>query len=275
MGKYFSNPLSQRDLKFVTRAKNYHNEFEIIHRDLLFFQRVHHWSAPCTYTDSFGKMWMAAICDKENEVGYCRGGKKITFGHKFFVFAPAFSIVEWFFNKSIVKWEGYLSFANGPTELPADPVCFAIDETPSFATSEEIFDYIQRHPGRVSVGKEELISAVASRAKQLIEKTYTQDISLEGLATILGFSHSVVSRQFKAAFGLTPVQYRNKMRLRDATGLVMLSAYSIKEIGAMVGHRDLSQFNKAFKKEFDMVPSVYAHSFRDEFTAIRSRTIVD
>jgi len=50
-------------------------------------------------------------------------------------------------------------------------------------------------------------------------------------------------------------EYYNRHRLEKARGLLQSGEYSVKEVGLDIGFSNLSNFAKAFKKEFGILPN--------------------
>lgn len=80
-------------------------------------------------------------------------------------------------------------------------------------------------------------------------------ISLEELSQSTAMSLSKFKRLFKQVFGLTPYNYHLKNKLTIAMEMIQNKKYSISEVGIIIGYSNLSQFAKAFKNEFGVLPS--------------------
>ena len=50
-------------------------------------------------------------------------------------------------------------------------------------------------------------------------------------------------------------EYYNRNRLEKAKDLLQSGKYSVKEVGMDIGFSNLSNFAKAFKKEFGILPN--------------------
>jgi AraC-like DNA-binding protein len=89
---------------------------------------------------------------------------------------------------------------------------------------------------------------LVSRAIELIEQRLGQPISIADLATELGISHNHLTRQFRAATGLAPVDFIRERRVRYAQYLMGHSTLPIKAIASQVGLGDFHSFNKAMRR---------------------------
>lgn len=80
---------------------------------------------------------------------------------------------------------------------------------------------------------------------------------MEQLAHALGFNLAVIDRAFKSYFDLSPISYRNRMRVLDAAHRLLLGQNSVTDVALEVGFGGLANFNKQFKKFMKVPPSEY------------------
>jgi AraC-like DNA-binding protein len=66
-----------------------------------------------------------------------------------------------------------------------------------------------------------------------------------------------MSRYFKDSYKLSPLQYCNRLRCFDASWLLLAEQIKVSEAAYDVGFKDLSRFNKQFKKHLQAKPSQY------------------
>lgn len=62
-------------------------------------------------------------------------------------------------------------------------------------------------------------------------------------------------RRFVTAYGMTPVEYRIRLRLQRARDLLQTTALPIAEVGRRVGFASASHFSRLFRRQFDCSPS--------------------
>lgn len=93
------------------------------------------------------------------------------------------------------------------------------------------------------------------KVRKTIETASNQDISLEQLSSLAGMSLSKFKRLFKQVFGITPYRYYLENRMERAMEILLRENYSVSETGFVVGYSNLSQFSKAFKNHFGVLPS--------------------
>jgi AraC-like DNA-binding protein len=77
---------------------------------------------------------------------------------------------------------------------------------------------------------------------------------IEKLARLALMSETKLKNIFKKAFGMGLYEYYQKNRMRKAKELLNLNLYSVTEVGTLIGYQNLSNFSRAFKKEFGYLP---------------------
>ncbi len=90
-----------------------------------------------------------------------------------------------------------------------------------------------------------------------IDIHYTEDLNLESMASLAGFSKFHFSRLFKQYTSLTFNDYLNHRRLKAAEELLAVPGLSITEISLRSGFTSLSTFNRLFKQIKSCTPSEY------------------
>ena len=103
-------------------------------------------------------------------------------------------------------------------------------------------------PGHKSLDKIKIVL-------KYIENNYMDKIPISDIAEVAGFSESHFMRYFKETMGTSFVDYLKDYRLTMASRLLASSDSAILDIAAEVGFENLSYFNRAFKKKYDMTPS--------------------
>lgn len=92
-------------------------------------------------------------------------------------------------------------------------------------------------------------------ATDYIYAFYDQSLSLEELAAAACLSKFHFLRLFKMAFGKTPHQFVNDVRVRRAQELLQHASLEIHEIASRVGFRDASSFSRVFFHQTGMYPT--------------------
>jgi AraC family transcriptional regulator len=102
-------------------------------------------------------------------------------------------------------------------------------------------------------------SAVArvTRAVRKIEHHTDGDLTLGSLAREAGLSPYHFLRTFVSLAGVTPHQYVLRARLRAAAMRLAIEPAKVLDIALDCGFGDVSNFNRAFRTEFQVSPRVY------------------
>jgi AraC-like DNA-binding protein len=79
--------------------------------------------------------------------------------------------------------------------------------------------------------------------------------SIEVLSKTAMMSSTKLKTKFKSVYGMKLYEYYNRNRLEKAKELLQSGRYSVKEVGLDIGFSNLSNFAKAFKKEFGILPN--------------------
>lgn len=96
-----------------------------------------------------------------------------------------------------------------------------------------------------------------SFAIQTMNKEYYKSYTLDEYAKMCNMSRFHFLRIFKSITGMSPIEYRNKIRLDHAKELLSDGELSIIEIGTKVGYPCNAYFCDAFKNKMGISPSQY------------------
>ena len=102
---------------------------------------------------------------------------------------------------------------------------------------------------------EEYLQAIY-RVIYFIERHYGEELSVERLAKISGFSKYHFHRIFLSIVGENVSTFIRRIRLSASSG--KLSQHSVTEVAMKSGYETPSSFAKAFKENFGLSPSAYA-----------------
>lgn len=84
-----------------------------------------------------------------------------------------------------------------------------------------------------------------------------ENFSLLSYENLLGISRYRLCREYKAAFGITPLQDVNAHRLESAKNRLLYSDLSIQEIAAACGFGSSTQFINLFKRKYGLTPGEF------------------
>jgi AraC-like DNA-binding protein len=95
------------------------------------------------------------------------------------------------------------------------------------------------------------------RCLNYIHENYAQDFPIEALAKQVYVSPSYLFRIFRKKTGVTPMHYRNLVRVDKAKLLLLDRALKMEEVAERVGFEDAKYFTRVFKKETGASPSEF------------------
>ena len=107
---------------------------------------------------------------------------------------------------------------------------------------------------------------LADAAKAYIDSHYTGKFSLNDISGYLYVNGSYLLRVFKAATGMTLLQYHNYVRCTEAQKLLEDPELSISIIAFRVGFSSSSHFTRVFKNIVGITPSAYREDYIEELT---------
>ena len=93
-------------------------------------------------------------------------------------------------------------------------------------------------------------------AVDYLERNLAADCSVEALAAMCGLSTASFRRSFLKTKGVSPVEYRNRLRIRKATELLRSGQYTVGEAAEQVGIRDIRYFGKLFRRYTGINPGI-------------------
>jgi len=96
---------------------------------------------------------------------------------------------------------------------------------------------------------------LAYAVKELLDQTPSGSDSIQTLLGSLGFSYAHLCRQFILKFGISPVRYRNAVRLERAKSLLRDPKCTIAEAAYAAGFSDPAYFSRKFRQSHGVAPS--------------------
>lgn len=106
---------------------------------------------------------------------------------------------------------------------------------------------------------------------QFMEANLERKISLTELAGAANLSRSYLCDLFKTETGLSPGEYVRRMRMEKASRLLATTLLSVKQVMAMTGYDNRSDFVLYFRRYFDCTPTEYRTGAYNSDLAERNR----
>lgn len=111
----------------------------------------------------------------------------------------------------------------------------------------------EKSPSKKALREEERIKAML----QYIQDHYSEEISLAQIADSANIGESECLRCFRNLLGLSPIQYVKQIRIQKATELLLLTNWTITDIGQKCGFLEMSYFAKTFRELKGCTPSAF------------------
>ena len=109
-----------------------------------------------------------------------------------------------------------------------------------------------------SPGETERVSGDDMRSlAQHLALHYHESETAARLAALCHLSESQLRRRFTAVYGMPPVAYRNRLRVKVAAELLERTALSVSDVAARVGYASTSDLYRAFRSVYGVSPLAY------------------
>ncbi len=95
------------------------------------------------------------------------------------------------------------------------------------------------------------------KAVLYIENNFLSNFTVEELLLLANLKECQFRRSFKRLKGMSPIKYRNFLRLNKAAEMLKSGEYSVIETSMIVGFDDSGYFSRLFKKQFGVSPSEF------------------
>ena len=100
--------------------------------------------------------------------------------------------------------------------------------------------------------------SIVAYIQNYISLHYTEELSLEDLASQFHFSTAYIRKIFKQYTPFTPSQYITHLKINEAKRLLLTKPeLNTGTIGKMIGYQDPYYFSRIFEKCIGMYPTVY------------------
>lgn len=169
---------------------------------------------------------------------------------------PAFHLEE------KLRWKDPLL---GRREISTDPQvrgqllhCFRALETPMPYASRQVIlqAFFADLRARYLLPAEDALTPGVRQVKQVLDDSYQDRLTLDGLGCRAAYSKFTVSRRFQKEVGLPPHVYLLQARIRKAQHL-LLEGKSVIETAQILGFHDQSHFTRFFKRFVGIPPAQY------------------
>ena len=95
---------------------------------------------------------------------------------------------------------------------------------------------------------------MAEVIRRMVEQEFTESITIDEIARRLGVTRTTIFRHFRQAYGQSPKQYLDELRLMFARDLLRRTRSSVKEVARTSGFQSAHYFSRAFRRRFGLSP---------------------
>ncbi len=184
-----------------------------------------------------------------------------------------------FEGPGFVAWEGHLLNATRPVlPLGNPPFWLSRLQWSLFETSEQTPLHAVTRVARLNVVMSEMwqhlhrakVSAVdrnwMSAAKSALKRSIGNDDSLQQVARCLGCGYDVFRRRFRKLAGISPAQYRHRLKLDMCAELLLYGKYTNKELADRFHFSSEFHFSREFTRHVGLSPRAFSKAGRAETT---------
>lgn len=105
------------------------------------------------------------------------------------------------------------------------------------------------------------------RVIKYIKENLTEDLSLEKLSALAGFSPIYFHNSFKSATGMTVREYVEEQRIKKAVNILVTTDKTLTSVAYECGFSSQSYFSYAFKRKMKLTPREYVKQVFSRYQA--------
>jgi AraC-like DNA-binding protein len=214
-----------------------------------------------------GNYWLYRVIRfNAGSAAYYSRGRSVAISHELagFFFPPrTLSYGSWAAVSCDIS--GIWSDAELPPDiLQSGPILFRSSDWVLPSNVDHLLDLLRKAREVVSIDRTFRATAVTLKSKKRIDQTFADPgTKIQDVAKSLKVKPSFMTDYFRRDLGLTPVVYRNFLRMETAVFL-LAQGKKVYDVCNAVGFSDLSRFNRAALRYLNTVPSqIRGHKQRD------------
>lgn len=244
--------------EYLVGSNLYQTRFRFLTDDLQYMERDHQIDKGKLSWDSFPKDWFLFLSDQpKGQIQLNSPFEDIDLEPPVALFLPPFSIVHWKIGAGRMRWKAFRS--RMPIPQQNHILVFPWNFSARFSSSCDLFDLINtKKSSAQQLSFNWNSSHLAHRTKKFIDDTFAEDFSMSQIASSLGTTNSGLTHAFKTCFRISPVQYRNHLRIHESLRLQSWHRRNVTDSCFESGFSDFSRFFRQFKGTFGQPPSTFS-----------------
>lgn len=104
--------------------------------------------------------------------------------------------------------------------------------------------------------------ALCDRCIEFIDGHYSDPVTLDEIAAYAGKSPNYVCSRFSSIYGMTLIEYLNKVRIKHACEMIAYTDINIEDIYHRCGFNNVRNFNRVFIQNVGTTPARYRSSHK-------------
>ncbi|MCX7796183.1 MAG: helix-turn-helix transcriptional regulator, partial [bacterium] len=122
----------------------------------------------------------------------------------------------------------------------------------------EAFYLLVNYLANFAIKRECKLNPIILKVKEIIDSSEDlSDITLNKISQLVNVNYAYLSRLFKKELGVHFTEYINKERIKRAFPLLFDKQKRIQDIAICSGFKDIQQFERIFKRFYNMTPLQY------------------
>lgn len=232
--------------------------------DVIYMNRNQFYRCEQSQIDAYGEHWIFAYADmKPDQVFIRHQNESIPLVGPWCAVIAHYAIVEWQLKEGEVEWNAMTSVEKSlPEGLRGKVIIFPWNGSIP-KSIEDVLKMVRESDQKLEIESQRKTSAIALKTKNFIDDNYSEALLIESVAERLGLSWAVMTREFKKTYGVSPVEYRHKIRVFKAVRKLS-AGLDVTSSLAESGFTSASQFFELFKKYLGTQPKSFHYKIKPE-----------
>lgn len=239
----------------IIRKQNYLLKSTALEHHLDFVERSQYRSVPVVEWDVYPSYYTIYKFTKlEFPIVVQCDGQIHKLGTNQVLIIPPKKLVKWIYPKGLMEWLCYCILSNDINDLPQTCCIFPYDDHFVAESYSALLDIVRTGINSRSILLASKPCSMTTKLSQFLNKNFSYNLSIMDIYQDLRLPSSSANFYFKKAYGLSPLQYRQKMRVFESLKLIT-HGYKMLEVSKLMGFEDYSCFYKQFVSTLGVSPT--------------------